>query len=352
MIEAWTLCILSIVLCGTVLFAQPASDALKFDELTVEANLSYTETQRIVPERIKRFVLETKRQPRRLKYLVHYRARVRQSGDFYDRADQWAAGARSAIALSRTSYDASDVLILDGGVRQNETLEFWFVTRGELPRVKPEFERSEAIDCPSVFAYQTDRSFDKAQPVVLKAEARSDGERIFNWTVSDGEIIGRNGGPELEINVSGSSKNRLTAFVEVEGLPAPCENRAIVVASFGKIPRLVDSFGVIPNGDFRARTDAFMADLAKHPTTQGYAYIYGNRTGGGRDSAARKRLLANHIYFRNFEATRIKIVEVGFRETASCDYWLVPAGADAPQPTPTVRPQFVLRKPARRSKPN
>lgn len=346
-VEPLILGLITIASFGTITSAQQNSNALKFDELTVESGASYAETEQIVGERIKRFVQEAKQQRSRLKYLVYYRGRVRQEQHFYGRAEGWAAQAQSSIATSRANYDASDVLILDGGIRHHETLEFWFVKRGELPVVVPTFERSAAIDCPAIIAYQSNFSFDKAEPVGLKAEVKSDGQLIFDWTVNEGRIIRQNGGL-LEVDVSGSKRNRLTAILDIRGLPVPCRSHAIVDAEFGNIPRLIDSFGIIPNGDFRGRADSFLTTIANLPGKRGYIYIYGNRAGTGLDSTARKRLLSNHIQFRGFDAARIKIVEAGFRESTSTDYWLVPDGVDPPIPKPSVDSRFVIKGPTSR----
>ena len=319
--------------------AQEKSGALKFDVLTVEPDSSYSETERIVRERVGRFVAEGKRQPGKIKHLIHYRALVRDENNYSHTSYAWATTAKQAVAQNG---DERDVVVLDGGVRKNETLEFWFVPRGELlPIATPEFERSEAIDCPRVTARQSGLNFDKTEPVVVKADPIREGADAYNWTVSTGKIIGRNGWSTVEVDVEGVTGNRLTVFLEVEGLPAPCRNRTTVIAELGNTSRLRDSFGLLSNGDIKARLDAFFQEIETHPGTHGFIYIYGGRDGRRRDYAGRERLLRNQIMFRNFDRNRITIVDGGYREEVSTEFWLVPADVSPPTPTPTVDRKFV-----------
>lgn len=338
--------ILASALCA---FSQTKPTALKFDVLTHEY-VRHNEFYPVVQKRIERFVAEAKRHPGKTKYLVHYRARVRQSGVYWENSYGWATSAKHAVAEIGGSYDETGVVVLDGGIRENETLEFWFVPRGaDLPTPTPEFDRLTAIDCPQIIAHQSGYSFDKHETVALIASTRPDQAKNFEWTVDDGKII-RDIGTVVEIDVSRAKGNKLNAFLEVKGLPAPCKSTATVIAEFGNTPRLADSFGRVPNGDIRARLDVFAHEIFKHPGFHGYLYSYGDRVDGNRQMAARRKLFASHYQSRNFDRSRFTIVDAGYREEVRTDLWLVPPGVKPPNATPTVDSSFIVR-PATRKRP-
>jgi len=329
------------------IMGQTTPKAIKFDELSSLEKYSYEESNRIVKERIDRFVGTAIKQRGKIAYFIHYRARVREGQSFWNRSSEWATQAKYAVAAIDRVLESENVLVIDGGVRNAESLEFWFVPKNaEPPRPTPTFDRSEAIDCPSIYAYQDGIQFDRKNPIYFKASSYPTGAYAYKWTVTDGKIIGENGISFLRADVSDVKADRVTAFVEIEGLPLPCKNTAFAIAEFSNTPRLIDEFGRVANGDIKARLDAFFVTLQNHPEKQGYAYIYGGRDMGSRDSQARRQLLSNQILFRRFDASRIKIIDAGYREEISTEYWLVPSGVDAPKPTPTVDKYFVA--PARR----
>lgn len=332
-----------LIICASFLvvqvFSQQKAIALKFDEFNDSQQLSYTELQQTSKERIERFVNQLKRERGSRVYLIHYRARVFEDSRYF-RPSTWTSNTKWAI--SGSSVKSEDIFIVDGGIREFDTIEFWIAPKGaEPPNPTPTFNRSEAIDCPSIYAYQDGINFNKNYPIYFKASSRPQGADAYNWTVTDGKIVGDNGRSLLELDVSNAKTDRVTAFVEIEGLPLPCKNTAFAIAEFGNTPRLVDEFGRIANGDLKARLDHFFTLLQNHPEKQGFAYIYGGRDVGSRDAESRKRLIAQYVLFRRFDETRIKIISVGFRDEVSTEFWLVPAAISAPVPTPTVDKRFI-----------
>ncbi len=333
-----------IILTSTILFlavysiAQNKPKALKFDEIVFDEQTPYLEAGNLVKERVDRLAKRLKLERNKNVFVVLYRARVMQNSN-RNRLDNIASSVK--WSLSRRPELSDSIFILDGGLRQHDTIEFWITPKGELPTPTPTFTRSEGIECPSIFAYQVGFTFDKQTPVVLTVESRPSSVGSYNWTLTGGVIIGPNGRTRLEVDVRQVEGNRLTAFVELEGVPLPCKNRALVLAEFGNTSRLVDEFGRIANGELRGRLDSFLATLFDYPNAQGFVFLYGGRNVQGRDIEARKQLLTSHFRFRRFDANRITVVNAGYREEGSAEIWLVPAGTDIPEQRPSVDAAFV-----------
>lgn len=136
--------------------------------------------------------------------------------------------------ITGKAVKSEDVLVIDGGLRQYDTIEFWIAPKNaQPPTPTPTFARSEGIECPSISAYQEGFSFDRNKPIVLQARSRPSGADAYNWTLTDGVVIGSNGTTRLEVDVSKVQGDKITAFVELAGVPLPCKNRDIAVAEFG-----------------------------------------------------------------------------------------------------------------------
>ena len=333
--------------------AQTSARPLLFDVLILEQT-SAEETDRILQNRIKRIAAELKRRPQAKTLLIHYRARVRKAS-----YGPWASGQAKSVEVALSNKNGEyindgKVILLDGGVRDEETIEFWLIPRGaDLPAATPEFKREEVVDCPQISAYQIDLNFDKNQPVDLMARLYPESAAVkFNWSVNQGKIIESDHFAKATLDVSGVREDKLIATVEVIGLPPLCDDSQSFVVFIGNTPKLVDRFGRNSNGDIRARLDAFLQDLSKHPDKHGHIYVYGSRGDRGRDTAARIRLVTQQLfYFRKFDRSRVTVTDAGYREEISTELWLVPAGHESPKPSPTTERGFVEQVTPRRPRP-
>jgi hypothetical protein len=101
--------------------------------------------------------------------------------------------------------------------------------------------------------------------------------------------------------------------------------------------RMVDEYGDLIQDDEGARLDAFENELKKESNSKGYIIAYGgsdDSPGKARRYALRAR--AYLIQARAIAASRIAAVDGGRREALTVELWIVPAGARAPVPTPTI----------------
>ncbi|MGB7070274.1 MAG: hypothetical protein WBD22_12335 [Pyrinomonadaceae bacterium] len=156
----------------------------------------------------------------------------------------------------------------------------------------------------------------------------------YNWSVSAGEITSGQGTTSITVAVpSEMSGGDITATIDVGGTDPSCGCDTSWSAS-GPVDTKptatqTDEFGPLSNDEIRARLDAFFATLANDPNAQGYIINYGTN----RQIAARERLIQNHINFRNFDRSRVTLVQGGDLGTgASTKLYTVPPGADNPTP--------------------
>lgn len=318
------------------------TSAVKFDEFTSRETAGYLfDDDPTYKERLARFVKQLKGEPRGVvAYIIHYRARVSTAADML--AESRTQGAKWEIT-SETKVGHEDVVIIDGGVRDEDTLEFWIGRRGgKPPESTPAYIPAEAVTCPSVWLDAQASHVDKNTPAVFSVLFRPTYTGSFTWSVSAGRILEGQGTGSIKVDVTGLQK--ITVSVVADNLSNECRRETRNVFDIGPRPILVDEFGRLPESDLRARFDAYLVALSQEPSYRGYTIIYGRRD-APRSLEAVRRLLTNHIHFRNFDANRIKIVEGGYREQGGMQIWLLPPGVTQPQPQPTVDSKFVVKRP-------
>ena len=178
----------------------------------------------------------------------------------------------------------------------------------------------------------------------------------YTWTVTPTEarIVSGAGTPTITVDSTGLGSQRVTATLLVDdGSGDPlCQQRA--QASTNIIPRKppvveckpFDQFQSVAFDDEKARFDNLAIELQNAPDSQAYIIIYAGRTSRvGQADRLAKRTMDYLVTTRGIDASRITVVNGGYRDTDYFDIWICPAGAKRPEPSPSVQPGEV--QPAR-----
>lgn len=107
-------------------------------------------------------------------------------------------------------------------------------------------------------------------------------------------------------------------------------------------PRKIDEYASIRWRDERARLDNYIIELRNDPTASACLICYGGRR--SRAGEARRRCARAADYLKRvggIDAARVITVDGGFREEASVELWVPPAGTTLPVASPTVDPSEV-----------
>ena len=171
----------------------------------------------------------------------------------------------------------------------------------------------------------------------------------YTWTISppSARIVSGAGTPTISVDTTGVGRQRLTAILVVDdgsGDPV-CRQRASASTIITQNapppakPRRFDEFPSVAFDDDKARLDNMAIELQNNPGALGYIIVYGGRT-SRPDSADRLGARARDylVGTRGIDASRLVVVNGGYRETNAFELWLVPQGATPPPPTPTVQP--------------
>lgn len=181
----------------------------------------------------------------------------------------------------------------------------------------------------------------------------------YTWKVtpSSARIISGLGTPTLNVDSTGLGGQRITATLTADdgssdpacaqsaqavSIIAPIEKKVIVAQEF-------DECNSCSLNDQKARLDNLAVELQNDPSTRAYIIAYGGRMSPlGQVEKLSSRARDYLVAHRGIDASRLTVVNGGFREEDSVELWLVPSGAAAPQPTPTVQAGEVNPKPRRK----
>jgi hypothetical protein len=103
-------------------------------------------------------------------------------------------------------------------------------------------------------------------------------------------------------------------------------------------PRKVDEYGKLAPKDEEARLDNFVSELQTDPSAQGYILAYGAQASRAGDSQkAADKAIDYLVNKRRLDRSRLVTVTGGTREQPTVELWIVPAGAQPPKPTSTMK---------------
>ena len=169
----------------------------------------------------------------------------------------------------------------------------------------------------------------------------------YTWTVSPGDakILSGGGSSTITVDSTGLGGKRITAILVVEdgsGDPA-CKQTAQASTQVLQPPPPVVSreYDVCCSCSFddqKARLDNLAIELQNDPSLTTSIIAYAGRT--SRVGTADRLLTRAKDYLikqRGIDQARVVTVNGGFREEDCVELWVIPRGAQLPQPTPTVQ---------------
>ena len=334
------------------IFAQEKPKALKFDEFyTSVKNQFYVYEEISVSQRTERFITQLKKERGVKVYIIYYQARLT---DRFDGKIAYQADQIKYDVQNKTRISYKDIILVDGGYREKNTLEFWIAPKNaEPPEPTPTFENSESFVCPQIDVYSDSLGFYENGNVsfsVPTGDLKSVENPEFKWKVSAGEIIEGQGTNKIKVNLKNSETKRVTAFAEVGGLPLPCEKVGFLTIDVSSKAYQVDHAERYNYSDLSARMDNLAITLSSYPTAKGYIIVYASRKGGTKNMERAIQSIKNIYKFMKRDMSRITIVRGGFREYDTVDSWILFEGAEPPTPTPTVDKKFVVTNKIRKNR--
>jgi hypothetical protein len=205
--------------------------------------------------------------------------------------------------------------------------------------------------CPYPVNVSAPASVNDGDIITFSADVSYDGASALNytWTVSPPAArISRGAGTStIDVDTTGLGKQKVTAILVVDDGSGDRSCRQTAQASTDILtpalppvePRKFDEFPNLAFDDQKARLDNLAIQMQNEPNAQGYIIIYAGRN--SRPGTAERLGARARDYLtreRGLDPSRFTIVNGGFRDSDYFELWIVPQGAQPPQPSPTVQP--------------
>jgi len=354
-------------ICLVVNYAQnqpSASKAIKFGEYV------YTNDED-ENKHLSDFAKALKRHPKARAFIIGYGDPFYRYGDV--NASQRAHYAKlTLVYIVRSPIGWDNVLTIDGGYREKETVELYIVPPGaSLPKSAPIVPINEVTFCPLITVVSPRYVWRTDNPLPFSAAVKYVNQNVtptYNWTVSEGQIIRGQGTHQIEVKLPVGDYTSITATLEVGGFSPKCSAKesATSPAAVLVMPHKFDEYGDICSGDEKARLDNLAIELQNNPDFQVHVIYYGGRCYSScgydyplhrsrrpRKGEAEKRAARIKPYLvntRGLEPERVFVINGGHRESWTAELWIVPRGVKPPAPTPTIRPEDIEYRKGRPTK--
>ena len=217
--------------------------------------------------------------------------------------------------------------------------------------------------CPFPVNVSAPQQVNDGEIITFNADVSYSGTSNVNYkwkvTPSTARIISGLNSPTLTVDSTGLGGYRIVAtLIADDGSSDPaCSQSAQAVAVVAPLPKTVivakefDECNSCTFDDQKARLDNLAVELQHDPSTRAYIIAYGGRMSPlGQVEVLMSRAREYLVSQRGIDASRLVVVNGGFREEDSVELWMVPSGAKPPQATPTVKISDLLPSPARRKR--
>jgi len=155
----------------------------------------------------------------------------------------------------------------------------------------------------------------------------------YEWKVSSGTISSGQGTSSITVDTTELEDTNITAEVKIKGLYDNCVITASEVGSV--MPRIhcgraFDEFGKLSTNEIKARIQNLYVELGNNPNSQGYIINYGT----DEEMANREKQIQKAISFLKLDSNRVTVVKGGDNQNGEVwtKAWIVPPGAELPQP--------------------
>jgi hypothetical protein len=217
-----------------------------------------------------------------------------------------------------------------------------------------------ASPCPYPVNVTAPATVNDGDIVTFTADVAYQGPSALNytWTVSPptARILSGAGTPTITVDSTGLNNRRLTAILVVDDGSGDraCRQTAQSATGVSALPTLTppkrfDEFPSIAFDDDKARLDNLAIELQNNPGSVGYVIAYAGRNSRAGEADRMGRRAVDYLTAaRGLSRDRVTFINGGYRETNSFEFWLVPQGAEAPRPTPTLTPDQIQPRRTRR----
>ena len=210
-------------------------------------------------------------------------------------------------------------------------------------QAKPE-EQTPADPCPKIVLKAPERPVKDGTSVKLTANLTGGDKKVapmFDWSLSAGVIRLGQGTPSIEVDTSGAGDDRaIYATLLIGGYSPECSSSENAVIKVAGPAKMVDEFGAMPESELSTKIQSTIASLPAED--QLHIIGYAGRKDVRGFTSSTLRLIRAAAIKAGISTDRLATVDGGYREEPVFELWMVPLGADAPSPSPTISARDIV----------
>jgi hypothetical protein len=217
--------------------------------------------------------------------------------------------------------------------------------------------------CPYPVNLSAPVAVNEGEVITYTADVSYSGTSPLNyiWTVSPAgaKILSGAGTPTISVDSTGLGNQPVSATLVVNdgSSEATCRQVSYAATNVVRTPlrhaeaREYDVCCNCAFDDQKARLDNLAIEMQNDPSATAYIVGYGGRTSrAGEADRLNTRARDYLVNQRGIDAARVVVMNGGYREENCVEMWIVPRGAEVPQPRPTVQPSDVRPAPEPRGR--
>ncbi len=218
------------------------------------------------------------------------------------------------------------------------------------PQEPPAVEKAQAEEqgpanpCPRITLKAPSQPIREGTPIKLTASLTGGDKKvepIFDWSISAGMIRSGQGTTSIEVDTSGAGSERsIHATLLVGGYPGECTASETALIPVAGPASLSDEFGALPDAELATRIESLIASVPAGD--QVYVMAYAGRTNIRGYASATLRQIRTVAIRSGIPSDKLVTVDGGYREEPAFEFWLVPVGAEAPAPTPSISAKDIV----------
>ena len=164
---------------------------------------------------------------------------------------------------------------------------------------------------------------------------------IFIWTTTAGAITAGQGTANIDVDSTGAGADKaITASILIGGFPGECAADANTTVPVIPPAKKFDEYGVIKDQEETAKLESFTTSVTVGD--QAFIIAYAGRTSPRGQAGVELRRIKAYILKLGIQPDHIATIDGGYREEIAHELWLVPIGADAPRPSPTIAAKDIV----------
>ena len=198
--------------------------------------------------------------------------------------------------------------------------------------------------CPKIDVRSATQPIRDGVPVKFNVSvAGGDGKvaPVFSWTISAGVITAGQGTNTIDVDSTGAgAAKEIVANLLIGGFPPECSAEGMTTVTIAGPAQKLDEYGTIKDEEETARLDRFFAVFT--PKEQALVIVYAGRTSARGHANTDLKKIRAYLLKAGMPSDHLATMDGGFREQAAHELWLVPIGAEAPRPAPTINAKDIV----------